>query len=303
MSDIRGQTRGRFKLNLKQSLMRAAYSFGKTVANHVPGGRKLARGVFNHVYNLMPPEQWINVHGVPLLANIHDHGIGVHEFFQSGYELVRVSEIRKAVKEGNTVIDIGANIGYFTVLLANLVGPKGKVYAFEPDPRNFRLLQRTIERNGWTHVIAEQKAVSNKAGEFTLYQTQSCAANTLTPGEHISAVKVHVVTLDDFLSDEPHIDFVKMDMDGSEPLAIQGMAQLIQRSPNLQVVAEYEPGNVKRYLGNPLDFITITEESGLKLSAILDIDNGRLPNLDLSHLKHLADDEKVDLIFTASTLK
>jgi FkbM family methyltransferase len=252
----------------------------------------------------MPPEQWINVHGVPLLANIHDHGIGTHEFFHGGYVLARVSEIREAVKEGDTVIDIGANIGYFTVLLANLVGPKGKVYAFEPDPRNFHLLQRTIERNGWTHVIAEQKGVSNKAGEFTLYQTRSCAANTLTPdSEHISAVKVNVVTLDDFLSDEPHIDFVKMDMDGSEPLAIQGMAQLIQRSPNLQVVAEFEPGNVKRYLSNPLDFITIAEQHGLTLTGILDPDNGRLPNLDLSHLKHLADDAYLDLLFTASTLR
>ena len=296
MSDIQGQTKGRFTLNLKQSVMRAAFPFGKAVANHVPGGRKLAWGV----YNLMPSEQWINVHGVPLLANIHDHGIGAHEFFHGGYVLARVSEIQEAVKEGDTVIDIGANIGYFTVLLANLVGPKGKVYAFEPDPRNFRLLQRTIERNGWTHVIAEQRAVSNKAGEFTLYQTRSCAANTLTPGEHISAVKVHVVTLDNFLADEHHIDFVKMDMDGSEPLAIQGMTELIRRSPNLRVVAEYEPGNLKRYLSNPLDFITIAEQHGLTLTTILDPDNGRLPNLDLSLLKNLADDANLDLIFTAS---
>ena len=306
MSDIQGQNRRRFTftLNLKQSLMRAAYSFGKAVANHVPGGRKLARSVYNLVYNLMPPEQWINVHGVPLLANIHDNGIGAHQFLQGGYALARVSEIREAVKEGDTVIDIGANIGYFTVLLADLVGPKGKVYAFEPDPRNFYLLQRTIERNGWTHVIAEQKAVSNKAGEFLLYQTRSCAANTLTPsGEHISAVNVRVVTLDDFLSDEHHIDFVKMDTDGSEPLAIQGMVQLIRRSPNLRVLAEYEPGNLKRYLSNPLDFITIAEQHGLTLTAILDTDNGRLPNLDLSPLKHLADDANLDLLFTASTLK
>ena len=234
----------------------------------------------------------MNVHGVPLLANIHDGGIGYTLFLRGEYALTRVSEIREAVKEGDVVIDIGANIGYFTVLLANLVGPGGKVYAFEPDPRNFYLLQRTIARNGWTHVIAEQKAVSNEAGELLLYQT-------LTPDAHISTVKVQVVNLDDFLSDEPHISFIKMDMDGSEPLAIQGMAQLIQLSPGLRLLAEYEPGNLKRYLSDPLDFITIAREHGLKLTAILDSRNGRLPNLDLAPLKHLADDAYLDLLFTA----
>ena len=301
--DIQSQTKGKSTTNLKQSVMRSAFRFGNVVSNRVPGGRKLARSVYALARKLIPHEQWINVHGVPLLANINDNGIGTCLFFQGEYALARVSEIREAVKEGDTVIDIGANIGYFTVLLANLVGPTGKVYAFEPDPRNFHLLQRTVERNGWTHVIVEQKAVSNKAGEFILYQARSCAANTLTPGEHVSEVKVHVVTLDDFLSDEHHIDFVKMDMDGAEPLAIQGMAQLIQRSPNLQVLSEYEHSNLKRYLSNPIDFITIAEQHGLTLTAILDSDTGRLPNLDLDPLKHLADGENLDLLFTASTLK
>ena len=277
--------------------MRKAFPFVKAVGGHIPGGKKLAWGV----YNLMTPgaERWINVHGVPLLVNIHDGGIGTLLFLQGKYAPTRVSEIREAVKEGDIVIDIGANIGYFTTLLANLVGPKGKVYAFEPDPRNFDLLQRTIERNGWTHVIAKQKAVSNKAGELLLYQTQSWASNTLTPAEHTSTIKVQVVILDDFLRDEHHISFVKMDMDGSEPLAIQGMTQLIQRSPGLRVLAEYEPGNLKRYLSDPLDFITIAGQHGLKLAAILDPHSGRLANLDLAPLKHLADDTYLDLLFTA----
>jgi len=283
-------------MRIKQSLMRKAFPFVKAVTS-IAGGKNLAWGM----YNLMTPdaERWLNVHGVPLLVNIHDGGIGTFLFLRGEYVLSRVSEIRKAVKEGDVVIDIGANIGYFTVLLASLVGPRGKVYAFEPDPRNFHLLQRTIERNGWTHVTAEQKAVSNQAGELLLYQTRSWASNTLTPGEHISTVKVQIVTLDDFLSDVHHISFVKMDTDGSEPLAIQGMAQLIQRSPGLQVLTEYEPGNLKRYLSDPLDFIAIAGEHGLKLTAILDSRSGRLPNLDLAPIEHLADSAYLDLLFTA----
>jgi FkbM family methyltransferase len=209
-------------LTVKKTLMGVAFPIAHAVASHIPAARKLMwRG-----YNFLTPdaERWMNVHGVPLLVNIHDYGIGTRLFLRGGYAAGRVREIRSVVKEGDTVIDIGANIGYFTVLLARLVGPKGKVYAFEPDPRNCHLLQRTVERNGWTHVIVEQKAVSNKAGEFPLYQTRSWSSNALTPTEHVSTVKVQVVTLDEFLSNENHIGFVKMDIDGSEPLAITGMS-------------------------------------------------------------------------------
>jgi FkbM family methyltransferase len=301
MDVIRNQITAGSTSSVKQSLIRAIYPTAKAVMYRIPGGKKLVRGVYNLVTG--GAERWMNVHGVPLLANVQDYGIGSLLFLRGEYALARIPEIREVVKEGDTVIDIGANIGYFTVLLANLVGPEGKVYAFEPDPRNFALLQRTIERNGWTNVILEQKAVSNKAGEFVLYQTREWTANTLTPSEHFSTANVQVVALDDFLPDEHNISFIKMDMDGSEPLAISGMARLIQRSPNIRVLAEYQPGNLKRYLDSPLDFITIAKQHGLRLSAILDVDSGRLPDLDLTPLKRLADNGNLDLLFTASTVE
>lgn len=288
------------KLRIKQSLMRAVFPLA-TVAKYVPGGRRIAR----RAYHLLTPEpeRWVNVHGAPLLANIHDDGIGTVLFLKGVYAAGKVAEIRDAVREGDTVIDIGANIGYITVLFANIVGSKGKVYAFEPDPRNFELLQQTIKQNNYTQVIAEQKAGSDKKGKCSFYQTQSWAANTLTPLSNLPSIEVEVVALDDYLSAERDISFVKIDTDGSEPLAIQGMQQLIRRSPNIRVLAEYQPGNLKRYLTNPLDFILFAEKCGLKLSAILDTEKGRLPDLDLTPLRNLDDNKNLDLLFTAGNLK
>jgi FkbM family methyltransferase len=250
------------------------------------------------VYRVMFPksERWLTVHGVPMLVNIHDFGIGTQLFLQKGYAQARVDEIKKIVKEGDTVIDIGANIGYFTVLLAKIVGSKGRVFAFEPDPRNAKLLQRTIQRNGWSNVFLEQKAVSSKSGKIILYQTHSWAGNALTPCEAVSKVEVEVVGIDSIIH-EFNVGFVKMDMDGSEPLAIIGMKNLIRRSPNLRILAEYQPDNLRRYLSEPLDFITIANKNGLVLEAILDSDSGRLPTLDLLPLQNLEGDKNLDLLF------
>src|SRR2546427_3878451 len=65
--------------------------------------------------------------------------------------------VKKIVKKGDTVLDLGANIGYWTCLLADLVGVTGRVFAFEPSPYNFQLLKKNVEMNGYKNVTLEQK--------------------------------------------------------------------------------------------------------------------------------------------------
>lgn len=280
--------------------MRIFFYLGNVLLKYIPGSKKIAQKIYYKIISrFVKAERWIHVHDSCLLVNIFE-SIGAPKFFKGRYAMGRVKEIKEIVHEGDTVIDVGANVGYFTVLLAQLVGSTGKVYAFEPDPRNFRLLKQTIARNRWTHVIAEQKAVLDKNDTLILYQTKLASGNALIPGGHVSSVEVDVILLDDYFSGISNIRFVKMDTDGSEPLAIKGMTKLISRSPNIKVLAEYQPGNVKRYFNNPLDFITVAEKYGLKLSAILDTDKGRFPNLDLEPLTTLADNANLDLLFIAS---
>ena len=73
------------------------------------------------------------------------------------------------VKPGDTIVDAGANFGYYTIIGSPLVGDKGKVYAFQPDPTNFELNQRNVRLNGLTNVVLEQKALSNRKGTLKLY--------------------------------------------------------------------------------------------------------------------------------------
>ena len=73
-------------------------------------------------------------------------------------------EVKNAVFSGQTIIDVGASIGIYTIFFAKMVGEKGKVYAFEPEPNNFELLKKNIAINGFKNVILENKAVSDVSG-------------------------------------------------------------------------------------------------------------------------------------------
>jgi len=290
---------GEKSLDMRRSLVRFLRPLGRFVANRLPGGNMLVKAIFD----LATPgaERWVQVHGLPLLTNIHDGGIGATLYLQGGYAAGRVDLIRRLVGAGDIAIDVGANIGYFTVQLADLAGSEGRVYAFEPDPRNFRLLMRTVERNRWSHVTAYQQAVSNQSGEMDLYLTRSWASNTLRPQRRIPATRVEVVSLDEALPEIEDVRFVKIDVDGSEARVIEGMAGMIRRSPRLVVLAEYEPGNLRRYLDSPTDLVDIAEANGLKLSAIASTDTGPLPGADRSVLDRVPEHRNLDLVFSSGT--
>jgi FkbM family methyltransferase len=145
-----------------------------------------------------------------------------------------------------TVVDVGAHVGYFSLLAARQVGPTGKVFSFEPDPINFELLERNINLNGYTNITAVNAAVADAVGSRTLFQT------TLDSGRHSTyhhglpesgSVEVDTWTLDAFIEtkDWPVIDLVKVDVEGAEVDVLNGMAGLCERMPNIRLIIEFNP--------------------------------------------------------------
>jgi hypothetical protein len=133
---------------------------------------------------------------------------------------------------------------------------------------------------------------------MTFHLHDSWTSNALAAIDgSVGEVTVPVVALDDYLADAGEIKFVKMDIDGSEPLVIEGMKQTIKRSKAIHILTEYQPGNLKRYYADPLDFLTTTRELGLQLEAILDTEMGRLPGLDVEPLRRVPDNGNLDLLF------
>jgi FkbM family methyltransferase len=211
------------------------------------------------------------------------------------YEPFETEFIKKEIRKGDVVVDIGANIGYYTLIFAKLVGPEGKVFAFEPDPVNFALLTKNIETNGYKNVEPVRKAVSNRTGVSRLYLSKSSAADhrIYDSKDGRKSIEIETVSLDDyFKSYKGKIDFIKMDIQGSEGAAIQGMPELLKNS-RLKMIMEYWPKAANKFGIDPESLLRLVSESGFKFFELdektktlkpIEITDLRKPGLSPDHI-------------------
>jgi FkbM family methyltransferase len=156
-----------------------------------------------------------------------------HRSFVYGtWEPEVVDSILQNVLPGMTVVDIGAHAGFYALLFAKLVGPTGKVIAFEPLPANFRLLEENIALNGLTNVLVRHEAVGERSGELNLEvpdPEDHLLAGPMSSADPRGSMKVPVVSLDDFASQRGlHIDFIKMDVEGAEGSILKGAQETLR---------------------------------------------------------------------------
>jgi len=171
------------------------------------------------------------------------------------------------VGEGDTVVDIGAHIGYHTLFLAQRVGPRGKVYAFEPHPDNAALLRKTVAENGFANVVVEQKAVWNETGTGTLFESPHNTVDhrMVAAGKGRAPVIVETVALDDYFEAGTRVDLVKMDMQGAEGQALTGMQRLIADQERIAIVTEFEPWGLEALGTAPRVFLEALVGAGCTL--------------------------------------
>ncbi len=182
------------------------------------------------------------------------------------YEKNETNFVKDSVNKGDIVIDIGANIGYYTLMFAKLVGDTGKIYSFEPDPRNFFILEKNIQINGYNNVILEKKAVSNKLGKSTLYVNENSAESSMhKPNNVINEIYVDLITLDNYFEvNSITPDFIKIDIEGYELNALKGMESILQSSNKTKIMIEYNPLTKKELKSDPMDNLTFLSELGFK---------------------------------------
>ncbi len=173
-----------------------------------------------------------NVNGFTMLVGSLDTGIGRELAFYRVHEPTTTRLLPGFVRPGDVVLDIGANIGYYTLQLSRLVGAEGLVIAVEPHPANFHLLHLNLRLNGVTNVHLVQAAISDCEGEGMLFEAEGSNWHSLHPTERTSGKGIPVLTLtiDGLVRQIGRpIALIRMDIEGWEHRALMGAQKTLTR--------------------------------------------------------------------------
>jgi FkbM family methyltransferase len=208
-------------------------------------------------------------------------------WLQGGWEKLTIDLLKRELKPGMVFIDIGAYIGCHTLLAAKLVGESGRVFAFEPAPDTFTLLRHNVEINEFKNVSLSNKACLDKTCRVKLFVDEShpdiSSVGTL-PGVN-SSILVDAVSLDEFFSNyQGTIDFIKIDIEGAELAALDGMARILEKHRHLKMIVEFAPFLLYRCKSSPDTLLKRLISYGFELRCVLDEVNGRIEFWDVSTL-------------------
>ena len=193
-------------------------------------------------------------------------------YFPKDYEKENFNFINSELKEGMTVLDIGAHIGLMAVVFGKKVGNTGKVYAFEPTPTTVNILRHTIRINKSENISVEPYALADQKGKLTFYISDNLVdnGNSLVNNQRTDrkerGIEVDVNTVDDFVMEKGvgKIDFIKIDVEGAELRLLRG-AQHTLRKDKPKVILSIHPASIRNFGDSSSEIWELVNDMGYKV--------------------------------------
>ena len=239
------------------------------------GGRGLTkysfiRKVKNYSHSYLQTDH-AEVFGNKLFLNKKGLALSISHY--GTYEESEAKIMEEKIKVGNIVVDVGANIGLHTLNMARIVGNTGRVFAFEPDPSNFEILEKNVKINNYQNIILEQKAVGDKNGRTTLYQSDHPGMHRIFPQtkQAKGQVQVELTSLDKYFIDSnlaDKINFIKIDVEGLEFSVLKGMKNILKNNKKIKILFEFMPKNTMEAGFTPIELLNYLTSHDFKLYCI-----------------------------------
>ena len=239
------------KNGFKRAVRNSVVAASRTVPQSLRSG--LASSSYSHLVrrflNWMSGESNPVVRiGGPLGGQSMRVNWALHKTYVFGtHEPAVVRGLEELVQPGWTVIDVGANIGYFTLLMANRVGPRGKVIAFEPLAENFRILQENIRLNGHRNVVAENCALMSSSERVELRSATPgaitwVASVRVKQDSAVESESVEAISLDEYVQKKgiAKVDFLKIDVEGAEESVLEGATNVLSTDRPVLLIELHE---------------------------------------------------------------
>jgi FkbM family methyltransferase len=198
----------------------------------------------------------------------------IHRSFVYGsWEPEVVRSIQRHVTPGMKVLDIGAQSGFYSLLLSRLIGPEGVVFAFEPLPANYRILEENVSLNNISNIVVIREAASDQSGEISFefpHGDPSLVAGPILEGDNLGTFQVPSMSLDAFARQTGHhVQFIKMDVEGAETAVLRGAIQTLRTfHPPMIVELHYDSSQQGQHPA-----ISLLQELGYQIEWLNEVDN------------------------------
>lgn len=220
--------------------------------------------------------------------------------FKKQQDAFEISLLRQYIKPGDVVLDIGANIGFYTALMSDIVGAKGMVHGFEPDQTNFRHLRDHTK--GLQNVRINHKAVADKTQVIKIYTSKQLNVDhrTYKPAEYEAELDIDAIAIDDYLAGQ-RVDFIKMDIQGFEWSAVQGMTRTFSEN-NIQMLSEFWPYGMRQAGTSVLAYFQLLKQLGFNVYLIKDKALRKLTEDQVAKLTDLPKSEYMNIFVTKNNV-
>jgi FkbM family methyltransferase len=234
--------------------------------------------LYGKLFGMAPPRGIVEI---PILSRfrmlVDTASGGLHpELLRKGvYEEETTAMLQRTLRPGMVFADVGANIGYFSVIAASLVGESGKVISFEPDPENAEFLRKNVALNGYGRIVSiEQSCLADRQGTVTLFRDATNRGNHSMARANVlrerGSVEVPCTTLDAYASlhGTKRIDIMKVDTQGAEGAILTGASGVLRSNPDIQIIVEYWPYGLANTGADPLAPLRFLRTEGFHFHSI-----------------------------------
>jgi FkbM family methyltransferase len=203
-----------------------------------------------------------------MFVDTRDHVLAPHLMTDGYWESWITLAMLRALEPGMVAVDVGANYGYYTILMGRRVGRAGKVISFEPNPHLVDLMRKSLWISGIRNDEVHQEAAYSTTGEqvrFFIPDARPMNARVVDEAPYAGTmIDVPTVRLDDVLPEK--VDFIKIDAEGGEREIWRGMSKTLANNPQLQVFLEFNPNRTSNY--DPMEFLQQMQDDGFEIGIV-----------------------------------
>lgn len=215
----------------------------------------------------------VKIHNSEMYLDALDPGISTNLLTEGSREPGHVAQVQANIKSGMSGIDLGSNIGFYALMEGQLTKPDGKIYCIEPAPENLKLLKMNIKANNFENrFLVSQYLIGDRNGTGELSISAKSNRHSVSFNKEDEHIEVPMITLDTFMDENNispgDVEFLRMDIEGYEVMAFQGMSKLMNAKTPLKIFIEFHPGWYGRWGWTFERFLDYLESFGLRVKSL-----------------------------------